>query len=142
MKYRITVGDKTYHVEVGDLNVSPIQVKVDGEEFAVTWEQADESVAAASSLSPPEQPFAPLASVSEPDTNQVIAPMPGTIIEVLVSPGERVDRAARLCTLEAMKMKSPIRAPRGGTIAQVHIVPGQTVAYGDILFTFKTETGK
>jgi len=62
--------------------------------------------------------------------------MPGTILEVYVSPGDRVAYRQDLCTLEAMKMKNAIRAPREGVILEVRVQPNQTVAYGDILFVF------
>jgi len=36
-----------------------------------------------------------------------------------------------------MKMKNAIRSPRDGVIASVEVTPGETVAHGDVLFTFE-----
>jgi acetyl-CoA/propionyl-CoA carboxylase biotin carboxyl carrier protein len=60
--------------------------------------------------------------------------MPGTILDVGVRLGDAVQPGQVLCALEAMKMKSPIRAARGGTIRQVRVEEGQSVDHGDLLF--------
>jgi biotin carboxyl carrier protein len=63
--------------------------------------------------------------------------MPGSILTLLVRPGDTVAVGQELCVLEAMKMKNAIRASRGGVIASVEVSEGQTVAYGDVLITFE-----
>jgi biotin carboxyl carrier protein len=65
--------------------------------------------------------------------------MPGAIIEVLAQPGERVKFGQPLCILEAMKMKNAVRSPRDGIVATVEVSPGQTVAHGQVLFTFQVD---
>jgi biotin carboxyl carrier protein len=63
--------------------------------------------------------------------------MPGNILGLAVRPGERVRVGQELCSLEAMKMRNAIRSSREGVIARVEVTEGQTVAYGDVLFTFE-----
>ena len=58
------------------------------------------------------------------------APMPGTVIEIAVAPGQQVHAGDVLLTLEAMKMELPIRAPRDGVVSAVHCSPGQLVQPG------------
>jgi acetyl-CoA/propionyl-CoA carboxylase biotin carboxyl carrier protein len=60
--------------------------------------------------------------------------MPGKILDMAVKPGDPVQQDQVLCALEAMKMKSPIRALRAGTVRQIQVHDGQTVDYGDLLF--------
>ncbi|MBA3331087.1 MAG: carbamoyl phosphate synthase, partial [Actinobacteria bacterium] len=60
---------------------------------------------------------APLAGGS----GTVIAPMPGTVIRVLVAPGERVEARQTLCVLEAMKMETPLVSPYEATVRAVHV---------------------
>jgi 3-methylcrotonyl-CoA carboxylase alpha subunit len=55
------------------------------------------------------------------------APMPATVIEIKVSPGEAVSRGDILIVLEAMKMELPVRAPGDGRVVAVHCRPGQLV---------------
>ena len=61
--------------------------------------------------------------------------MPGKVMDIVVKEGDQVRHGETLCSLEAMKMKSPIRCTVDGTIAQILISQGQSVKYGDILFT-------
>ncbi len=74
-----------------------------------------------------------LASSTQPLT----APLPGTVTEVFVKPGELIDAGNVVLVIEAMKMKNSIRATRGGLIDQVLVSAGQTVAHKQVLITFK-----
>ena len=55
------------------------------------------------------------------------APMPATVVDVKVSPGDTVTRGDILIVLEAMKMELPVRAPGDGRVVAVHCQPGQLV---------------
>jgi biotin carboxyl carrier protein len=63
--------------------------------------------------------------------------MPGTVLEILVKPGDAISVGQQLCSLEAMKMKSAIRSPREGIIASVEVTDKQRVAFGETLFIFR-----
>ncbi len=65
----------------------------------------------------------------------VPAPLAGTVIEVLVAPGQRVGAGERLLILEAMKMETSVSAPREGTVASISCREGDKVASGDALLT-------
>jgi biotin carboxyl carrier protein len=58
------------------------------------------------------------------------APMPATVIRLLVEPGREVRRGETLLLLEAMKMELPVRAPRDGRVTAVHCRPGELVQPG------------
>jgi biotin carboxyl carrier protein len=64
---------------------------------------------------------------------QVIAPMPGKVVRVLVKPGDPVDAGQGILVVEAMKMQNEIRAPKRGTVERLVVQEGQTVNSGDIL---------
>jgi acetyl/propionyl-CoA carboxylase alpha subunit len=61
------------------------------------------------------------------------APMPGTVIQVLVSEGDRVEARQTLCVLEAMKMETPLASPYDAVVRAVHIAEGDQVAGGAVL---------
>ena len=61
------------------------------------------------------------------------APMPGTVLRVLVRPGDRVGARQQLLVLEAMKMETPIVAPYESTVRAVHVEEGARVAGGALL---------
>jgi biotin carboxyl carrier protein len=64
---------------------------------------------------------------------QVLAPMPGKIVRVLVKPGDAVRAGDGLVVVEAMKMQNEIRAPKSGTIDRVAVVEGQTVNAAEVV---------
>lgn len=61
------------------------------------------------------------------DGNDVVAPMHGLVVAVLVETGHEVVEGQVVAVIEAMKMMNEIRAHRGGKIAGVHVAPGTTV---------------
>lgn len=68
---------------------------------------------------------------------QITAPMPGKVIRVLVSAGEKVQTDQGLVVIEAMKMQNEIRAPKAGTIERIFIREGDAVAAGEPLLTIE-----
>lgn len=64
------------------------------------------------------------------DDTALMAPMPATVVNVHVSPGQDVARDALLITLEAMKMELPIKAPRAGRVTSVSCRQGELVQPG------------
>jgi 3-methylcrotonyl-CoA carboxylase alpha subunit len=58
------------------------------------------------------------------------APMPGTVIRVAVSPGDRVQARQQLVVLEAMKMETPVVAPYDAVVSAVNVAEGDRVAGG------------
>jgi biotin carboxyl carrier protein len=71
------------------------------------------------------------AGASRPDDGGALAsPMPATVIDVRVSPGDRVRTGDVLVTVEAMKMELPILAPRDAIVASVRCKRGDLVQAG------------
>jgi acetyl/propionyl-CoA carboxylase alpha subunit len=68
-----------------------------------------------------------------PEQSEVVAPMPGTVIRVLVEPGARVDARQPLVVLEAMKMETPLVSPYEATVRAVHVREGDRVTGGAVL---------
>lgn len=63
---------------------------------------------------------------------QLVAPMPGKIVRVLVTVGQQVSAGQALLVIEAMKMQNEVRSPKSGTVERL-AGEGQTVSAGDIL---------
>lgn len=64
---------------------------------------------------------------------QIVAPMPGKVVRVLVKAGEHVEAAQGLLVVEAMKMQNEIRSPKSGTVERVLVKEGQAVNAGEVL---------
>lgn len=66
---------------------------------------------------------------------QVVAPMPGKIVKLLVAPGDAVEPRQGLVVIEAMKMENELRASRAGRVKTVRVAEGQSVEAGVLLVT-------
>jgi 3-methylcrotonyl-CoA carboxylase alpha subunit len=69
--------------------------------------------------------------------NELSAPMPATVVSVLVDVAATVARGDTLIMLEAMKMELAIRAPRDGAVKAIHCRPGELVQPGTQLITLE-----
>jgi oxaloacetate decarboxylase alpha subunit len=65
----------------------------------------------------------------------VNAPLAGTVVKVLVTPGQAVAEGETIIILEAMKMETSVSAPAAGNIVEVRVQGGDSCAVGDVLVT-------
>jgi len=72
-------------------------------------------------------------SVEAEGRQQIVAPMPGKVVRVLVQQGEKVDAGRGLLVVEAMKMQNEIRSPKTGTVERLLVTEGQAVNAGEVL---------
>ncbi|SHF62386.1 3-methylcrotonyl-CoA carboxylase alpha subunit [Modicisalibacter ilicicola DSM 19980] len=64
------------------------------------------------------------------------APMHGTVVALLIEPGQPVEKGTPLMVMEAMKMEHTLNAPADGAVEAFHFAAGDTVGQGDVLLTF------
>ncbi len=72
----------------------------------------------------------------------VTAPMPGLVIDVKTSAGERVKRGQVLLILEAMKMQNELTAEVDGVVSEVNVKKGDTVSLGQKLVVIEPQEGE
>ena len=131
MKYKITLNNRVYEVEV---EAGKAMLLDEYEALAPAAPAA--AVAPAAPAAPAAAPAAPAAPAAVAVTGAgepVNAPMPGAILKVNVTQGQAVKEGDVLCVLEAMKMENEIMAPKSGTITQVVVSKGAAVNTGDPL---------
>ncbi|MBQ3367286.1 acetyl-CoA carboxylase biotin carboxyl carrier protein subunit [bacterium] len=138
-KYELTIKGKKFDVEVKDFGGATAKVAVNGNEYDVdiTY-KGGESVAftpaaprpaaarpaAAAAPAAATPAAAPAGDVSG---NNVVAPMPGLIMKVLVKVGDTVTAGQKVMTMEAMKMENDINSGTAGTVKAVLVKEGDNV---------------
>ena len=73
-------------------------------------------------------------------SGDILAPMPGAVLSVLVAEGEKVERNQTVVVMESMKMELLIAAPRDGVVRRVSVQPGQQVERGMRLMELAPES--
>jgi biotin carboxyl carrier protein len=64
---------------------------------------------------------------------EIVSPMPGKIVRVLIEVGARVEADAGVIVVEAMKMQNEMKAPKAGVVVSINVKEGATVSAGDVL---------
>jgi acetyl/propionyl-CoA carboxylase alpha subunit len=83
--------------------------------------------------SPPPDPEVASQDHGDGEQSSLTAPMPGTVIRVLVGDGDEVKPRQPLVVLEAMKMETPVVSPYEAVVRAVHVSEGDRVAGGALL---------
>ena len=104
--------------------------RVKSEEFNSSSSATNASSATNENSAPTTKPAAAAAS-----GKPVVAPLPGTINEIKVKVGDKVNAGDTVVVLEAMKMQNNIDAETSGTIASINVNKGDAVMEGDTLVT-------
>ena len=122
MKYKVTLNNRVYEVEVEQ-----------GEAMLVNeYELAAPAVAAPAAAPVAVAPAAAAAPAAGAlAAGEVItSPMPGNILKINVTQGQKVNEGDVLIVLEAMKMENEISATKSGTVAQINVTKGAVVETG------------
>ena len=156
-KYQYTVKGVDYEVEIQDIEGNIANVTVNGIPFEVEMKQpvksgkqkvklseerrAEESEERRVKSEESNSSSASAASTSSASTagagKPVVAPLPGTINEIKVKVGDKVNAGDTVVILEAMKMQNNIEAETSGTITSINVNKGDAVMEGDTLVTIK-----
>ena len=161
MKYQYTVKGVDYEVEIQDIEGNIANVTVNGIPFEVEMKQpvkagkqkvklggtANEGASSSSSAPQSAKASADLQSAASSGQTgdagkaaagkPVVAPLPGTINEIKVKVGDKVNAGDTVVILEAMKMQNSIEAETSGTITSINVNKGDAVMEGDTLVTIK-----
>ncbi len=124
----VTIGDQVHRVLARrDGPKGTYALWMDGRRFDV--DALDERTRAIRDLS--------LANGGPAGPRPLLAPMPGLVVRVTVTAGDRVEEGQAVIAMEAMKMENELRAPAAGVVKTVHARAGAAVEKGALLVEFE-----
>jgi biotin carboxyl carrier protein len=126
-QWLVFYGDKVTEVEVLEQKDKQLQLKVNQKIVNVSVKDEMDQLLERLGMD---------ASMTEV-VNEVNAPMPGGILNIMVESGQTVSTGEPLVILEAMKMENIIKSPVDATIAQVMVKKGENVEKGQTLIKFE-----
>ena len=142
-EFNITLHGETYHIKLTGSGHAgeaerPFYVSVDGISEEVLVETLDEILINPNTQSSTGEKAkgSGKSASARPKPNHegcVTTAMPGTIVEIKVSVGDKVSAGDGLVVIEAMKMENEIQAPKNGTIMAIHVAKGDSVSPNETL---------
>ena len=136
-KLNFNINGKHYEATITEVEHNVAEVELNGKKYTIDVERS-EAVALPTIATPKPVAAAPVAAApaapkAAAGANAIVAPLPGSVVSVLVKAGDAVKAGQKLAVIEAMKMENEILAPADGTIKAVHVSAGQAVQQGDAL---------
>lgn len=133
-KFKFKINGSEYEVSVNEVENNIAEVEVNGTAFTVEVEMQEKSVLnkkAAGKVDPIKTPARTVVA------NAIKSPLPGSILKILVTSGQKVKRGDVLLTMESMKMENNILAEHDGIVRNVRVQAGQSVMQDDVLVDFE-----
>jgi 3-methylcrotonyl-CoA carboxylase alpha subunit len=148
--FRETTTDKTaFLLEIegkeyltsGYLEANKIHLNIDGHQSKLSYASTDDSLCLFKNASCWQLTIKDnsLNNVEQEQQSNLAAPMPGTVIDVLVEPGDSVEKGQALIVMEAMKMEHTIKAHKDLIVTDVLYQIGDLVDDGAELIAFEDD---
>jgi len=134
-KYKFTINDVDYSVEINSVEDRSMEVNVNGTLYSVLLDKEVKQTKTPTLLRSVAVPSTDQGAAIKVDvkTGNIKSPLPGTIIDVFVQPGDHVSIGQRVLLLEAMKMENNIDSDKAGTVTEIRVSKGDAVMEGDVL---------
>lgn len=125
----LILDDKSYTIQVvkADFANKMFSIAVNGHEYTVNAKDEFDLLLDKMGLS----------AQTQHKINNIKAPMPGLVLDVLVSPGQEVAKDTPLVILEAMKMENVLKSPGEGKVKSLGVKKGDAVEKNHVLLTFE-----
>lgn len=132
-KFKITVDGKQFTVTVEEMSEVNSLPHIEPSVIVAPTAPLSLSFAAGNSISRSAPPAAPAVNRAPAEAGDVVSPLNGVVVSVLVTIGQQVGQGESVAVVEAMKMKTPLSAARTGKVAAILVKPGDGVESGQVL---------
>jgi biotin carboxyl carrier protein len=121
--------NKSYNVELVDMNneTKELAVKVNGTKYTIQLKDRFDDLLKSLGME----------GAGTVRLKDLKAPMPGLVLDIMVSEGTQVEKDTPLIILEAMKMENVIKCPAPGIVKKVHAMKGNAVEKNAVLIEFQ-----
>lgn len=141
--YKMIINGEKYEAKILSYTGSEAKVNVNGVDYNVEIED-DGSYSVPkpvrkstqkSTINPQPKinPVQPKRTELVSDSDSIVAPIPGTIIDIKVKTGDNIQANQPIMIIEAMKMESEISSEKAGSVKAIHVNKGDSVQEGQIL---------
>ncbi len=132
--YKFVINGNHYEVEIKDFANNTAELEVNGTPFKVSVEHQATLTKTPKITRPAVKVAAPAAAPpATGDIYPVLSPLPGTILQIVVKQGDKVQKGDKLLVMEAMKMENNIQTDRDGTVRSIKVSVGDNVLQGAVL---------
>lgn len=125
--YKVFKGNKIFRVEIVEQDGKEMQLKINDHLLDVSVTDHIDQILDKLGMNV-------AASTAVKD---VKAPMPGSILNIIVKEGAEVKQGDQLLVLEAMKMENVIKSPGEGKVSQIHVSEKENVEKNQVLISFE-----
>ncbi|MEL6303494.1 MAG: biotin/lipoyl-containing protein [Bacteroidota bacterium] len=122
-QYHVIADQKAYQTEILKENGKNLIIKINGNHYSVVISDSYDQMVKEMGL----------LSASTQKLNEVVAPMPGLIMNLKVSPGQSIVKDDQLLVLSAMKMENIILAAGEGIVKSINVKEGDAVEKGQVI---------
>ncbi len=136
--FKFNISGNDYEVEVIKLEGNLAEIEVNGTLYHVEIERKKTESKTPILVRPTVPNPAGSHEIKKTDkpkitVHEIRAPLPGTIMQIFVKPGDRIKRNDKLLVYEAMKMENNLMAEKDGEIKAIKVSVGDNVMQGDVL---------
>ena len=123
--YHLLHNNQSYHISIlhSDLETKTLTLEINGESYDLKVEDEYDQLINSMGLS---------ASAKHKITS-IKAPMPGLILDIMIEPGQSVEKGDQLLILEAMKMENVLKADGEGVVKSIEVKKGEAVEKGQLI---------
>ncbi len=138
-EYKLSINNNRYSVTIKDVTDDAVLAEVNGKQYVVDLERSADTPSIPVKVPQTSTPriaapqTAPAPQTPTAGGSLIPTPIPGQIISINVSVGEKVRSGQKLLVLEAMKLENSITSDRDGTVEKILVSEGDVVAQGQAL---------